>query len=291
MEEIRSQQGSVLVFVLLICAALLFLATSLMDLNSVDLQIAVNQRDSLQAFYLAETGMESALAVLKDHDPYYTGNSITTLDEGSFSVTVSALEQADGGRNVTITSTAQAGRVEEQINLEFQSFPPFNGGIDGVALNWYDEADGVIIPGIHTSEAGTVLLGFTGLDTALILQKHEVDGHAHFAAAKMFFISNPTSLVLEEALEICTETAVFQGTIVLCPHGGSLRFIHPKNDATVPVYLRNRLEIKDDHVLLHAGAYHFPHGYQITGTSDLSELENFRVLPVVPGTMIRWGRG
>ncbi len=290
METMHSQKGSALVFVVLICAALLLLGTSLMDLNSADLQIAVNQRDSLQAYYLAETGMESALAVMKEHDSFYTGHSTVMLAEGSFSVSVSALEQANGGRSVTIVSTGESGRVREQISMEFQSFPPFNGGTNGAALGWYDETDGIIVPGIHTGGAGAVLLGSSGMGLPLILQQQEGNGYACFAAEQLFFNSNPISLLVEETLEISCETAVFHGIVILCSEMGSLRFVHP-SIAPVPVYFRNRIVTTDHHVLLEAGVYHFPHGYQITGTSNAAELGNFRVLPLVPGTMKRWGRG
>ncbi len=286
----RAQKGSALVFVVVLCAALLLLGTYLLDLNSVDLQIAVNQRDSLQAYYLAETGIESALAVLREYDPYYTGNSTTTLSEGNFNIIVSAQEQAFGGRRVTITSNAQAGRVQEQINLEFQSFPPFNGGTDGATLGWYDETDGIIVPGIHTSEDGVVLLGFADIVLPLKLQHQEENSDAHFAAAQLFFISSPIGLLIEEALEISTGTAVFQGSVVLSPPGGSLRFLHPSCTA-VPVYFRDQVVTLEQHVLLEAGLYHFPHGYHLTGASNPAELGTFRVLPLVPGTMIRWGRG
>jgi hypothetical protein len=290
MGVVHAQKGSVLVLVVILCAALLLLGTALVDLNGGDLQIAVNQRDSLQAYYLAETGIESALAVLTEYNTYYTGNSTTIFAEGSFTVSVSALEQANGGRHVTIRSIARTGRVKEQINLEFQSFPAFNGGTDGATLGWYDDNNGVIVPDIHTTEEIVVLLGFTSNDFPLrLLLQQEEDGHAKFAASQLFFISSPTSLVLEEALEISAETVVFQGLVVLCSPEGGLLFVHPSN-AAMPVYFRERVITADNYVLLEPGFYHFPHCYQITGNSNPSELENFRKLAVVPGTMLRSGR-
>ena len=288
MGVLHSERGSILVFVVLISTALLLIGTSLLELDSVDLQIAVNQRDSLQAYYFAETGIASALAVLTECDPYYTGNSTTTIAEGSFTVCVSALEQLNGGRHVSITSTARTGRVKEQVNLEFQSFPPFNGGTDGASLGWYDDNNGAIVPDVHTTEEVVVLLGFTGNELPLrLLLQQEGDGHAHFAASQLFFISNPTSLVLEEALEIRAETVVFQGTVVLSLPEGGMRFMHPSS-VSVPVYFRDR--VLTNHGLLEPGLYHFPHGYQITANSNPSEMGTFRVLPVVPGTMLRSGR-
>lgn len=286
---LSSQKGSALIMVFLVCAVLLLLGTSLIDLNNVDMQISFNQRDSLQAYYLAETGMESVLYVLREYDPYYTGISSTMFREGNVTVSVSAQEEAFCGRSVTIISTGEVGRVREQISLQFQSYPPCKAGTDGSILGWYDETDGIIVPGKHLSGEEAVVLGLPGRDFPLVLEKRNMEGLAHFSATQLYFISKPTSLVLEETLELSTAKAVFQGRVILCPQEGSLHFMHPAH-APIQVYFRDSIVTMEQRLVLEAGVYHFPHGYKICGTANSSESGSFRMLPAVPGTMMRWGR-
>ncbi len=286
---LSSQKGSALIMVMLVAAVLLLLCTSLIDLNNVDMQISLNQRDSLQAYYLAETGMESALYVLKKYDPYYTGISTTGFPEGNVTVSVSAQEEGYCGRSITIISTGKVGRVREQISLQFQSYPSCKGATGGSALGWYDETGGIIVPGKHLSGEEAITLGLPGRNFPIVLEKSEEESHAHFSAAKLYFISKPTSLVVEETLELSTAKAVFLGRVILCPQGGNLHFMHPTN-GPVHVYFRDSIVTMEQRVVLEAGVYHFPHGYNIGGTANPSELGYFRVLPAVPGTMMRWGR-
>ncbi|MEW5922022.1 MAG: pilus assembly PilX N-terminal domain-containing protein [Bacillota bacterium] len=283
---VSSRKGSALIFVVLICAALLFLGTSLLDLNSVDLKIAANQRDSLQAYYLAETGIETALAVLTDYDPYYVGSAKMSLAGGSISVDVSALEQGNGGRQISVLSTGRAGPVQETISVQFQSFPAQPGGTDGAALGWYDAASGVITPGLYMEEKGTVILGSPGTASPLILYGGAVGGSTFFAAEQIYFRSLPNSLWSEEFLELHTGITVFRGRVVLSPPGGMLRFSHPGSGA-VRVYFQDGAMKADHRLLLEPGVYSFPHGFQLTGDTQPGEVANHRVLPVVPGTMIR----
>lgn len=294
-----SQQGSALLFVILISAALLFLGVSMLDFNSIDLQIAANHRESAQAQFLAEAGIESALSVLKQYDPFYTGDSNTTLEEGSFSVSVTALEPGNGSRLVTIASTGKAGRAREQVTLEFVSFPPAGGGINGAELGWYDEADGIIVPGIHAEAGGMVILGSEGMAVPLVLRQQEdegngqgdevIEGWAYMGANQLFFINEPVSLLLEEDLEIGADTVVFHGSVMLCPQFGSLRFSHPAG-GPVHVYLREQVLTLEHAVLIEAGVYRFPGGFELTGVSDPFDMLSYRVLPAVPGTMVWRGR-
>lgn len=287
---VNSQQGSAIIFVIVLCAALLFLGISLLELNSVDLQIAVNQQDSLQAYYLAVSGMEGTLAVLKNN-PDHTGETAKVLAEGTVNVTVVAVEEDDGARHIAITSRGKSGRVQEEINLEFQSFPSPAGGSKGALEGWYDQTDGKIMPGEHISENSIVLLGCTSMDFPLTLcaEGEEEGSHVQLAATELFFLNRPSSLLLEDTLELVADRAVFHGNISMCPLSGGLRFIHREGGMTV-VYIHDQAVTFAGQVLLKAGAYHFPHGYRLTADSDLHELESFRVLPLVPGTMLQWGR-
>ncbi|NLX91066.1 MAG: hypothetical protein GXZ07_05685 [Firmicutes bacterium] len=275
---IRSQKGSFLVFAVLICTALLMLGTSLMDLSGTDLRITVNQRDGLQAYYLAATGIEIALGILAEHDPFYCGDGEIFFAGGNIRINVSATDQEDGSRQVQIISTGKIGVVAEQIIVQFQSIPGSSGCTDAAALGWYDQESGEIIADRHIG-TGAVSLGDPNL-SALILNS-ENDGGALFSAEQVILKSN---LVIENDLGIEAGTVVFQKNVHLYPPAGSLSFFHPSG-GRVRVYLRE--EILSSGLLLEPGAYLFPDGFQITGDTSRQDLRCHRVLPVVPGTMVR----
>lgn len=274
----HSQKGSILVFAVFVCTALLALATSLVDLNSADLKIAANQRDSLQAYYLATTGIEIACGILAEHDPFYCGNEEIFFAGGNIKLSVSAMDQEDGCRQVQITSTGKFGIFTEQIIVQFQSVPACSGCTDGAELGWYNQESGEIIPGSH---AGADAISLGSPDIFSLVLNRENNG-AVFSAEQIIFKSN---LIIENDLEIEARMIVFQKSVRLCPQEGSLRLLHPSG-GLVHVYLREEISTFDS-LLLEPGAYFFPGGLQITKDSSLPDLKRHRTLPVVPGTMFR----
>lgn len=286
----RSQQGSILVFVVMVSAALLMLSASLMEISGVDLKIALNQRDSVQAHYLAESGAELALAVLAEHNPFYTGSGEISIGEGKISISVNAIAQQGGGRLVEITSTGSFGVIQEQTFVSFQSFPADPAGTAGSTLGWYDAASGRIIPGRHAEGPAVVLLGSGAAPAPLTLHgAADSGGSAYFSAGQIFFRRVPSSLLLEEKLEIRATAAVFRGSVRLEPAHGSLHFFHPAGNH-IRVYLQNAVTTTDEQLLLEAGVYSFPHDFRITASTASQQMLSYRVLPVVPGTLTRWGR-
>ncbi len=272
---------------LIICAALLFLSATLVDLNSIDLKIAANQRDSLQAYYLAETGMEVALALLKHGDSFYVGHKSFPFGGGIVSLKVEAEAKENGSRHVNISSTGTVGTAVESLNLHFQSIPSRPAGTDGTFLGWYDPSDGRITPGEHISGIETVLLGSAPLALPLSLYRlEEGNGRAIFAAKQLYFLGLPTSLYLEEYLELQAEVVVFYGRIILSPSAGMLHLSHPAA-SPLRVYLQEGAVDVSSRLLLGPGVYDFPHGFQFTADIFPQEAYLYRVLPVVPGTMIR----
>ena len=285
----RSQQGSILVFVVLVCAALLMLGASLMDLSGVDLKIALNQRDSLQAHYLAESGIELALAVLAEHNPFYTGSGEISMGEGKINISVNALLQQGGGRLVEITSTGSFGVIQEQTFVSFQSFPVDTAGTAGSVLGWYNAASGLISHGNHEAGSQVVLMGSAASAPLFLPGMAGSGGAAYFSAGQIFFRPVPSSLLVEEKLEIRTTAAVFRGTVRLCPTHGSLHFSHPEGGA-IRVYLQREITTTDQHLLLEAGVYNFPHDFQITAIAAPQDMLAYRILPVVHGTLTYRGR-
>lgn len=293
--KIRSRRGSILVFVVLVCAALLTLSISLLDISGVDLKIAVNQRDSMQAHYLAESGIEAALAMLALHNPFYTGTEVVFLGEGRSSVSVNLLEQQGGGRLVRIISTGSFGVMQEQIVASFQSFPPDPSGTAvraGSALGWYDAASRLIMPGRHV--AGPQESVLMGSATAALLRlpgAADSSGAASFSAAQVFFRGAPSSLVVEEKLELFAMVCVFRGNVLLGQPRGSLHFYHPGGASNrIRVYLHREVTTTEQRLLVRAGVYDFPHNIEITADTDPQKMLEYRVVPVVPGSMSFQGR-
>lgn len=274
----HSQKGSILVFAVLICAAIFALASILLDLYSADLKIAVNQRDSLQAYYLAATGIEIAFGILAEHDPFYCGTGEILFDEGNIKINVSATDQEDGSRQVKIISTGKLGVITEQIIVQFQSVPACSGCTDGAELGWYNQEGGEIISGCH---AGADAVSLGGSDISSLILSRENEEGALFSADQIILKSN---LVIENDLKIEASTIVFQKSAHLCPPAGSLSFFHPSG-GPVQVYVRE--EILSSGLLLEPGVYLFPDGFQITIATSRQDLRCHRVLPVVPGTMVR----
>ncbi len=274
----HGQKGSILILTVFVCAALLIMAACLMDLNSTDVRIAANQRDGLQAYYLAAAGMELALGLLAEKDPFYCGSGEIPFAGGTIELKLSARDLANGSRQVQITSTGKLGVISEQIVADFQSFPADSGCTDGAGLGWYDRDSGVITPGDHGAE-GAVSLGRPAL-SSLTLGSGD-GGGAVFSAGEIVFRSN---LALESDLKIMADSAAFQKNICLYPQEGSLYFLNPSGDP-LRVYLRGELSAPGSPPL-EPGVYLFPHGLLITKDSSLSELRRYRVFPAVPGTMI-----
>ncbi len=64
--KLKNRKGSALVFILIILLIMSLLGTSILSLFSTNLKQAKLQQDSLQAYYLAYTGVEIAYAALLD---------------------------------------------------------------------------------------------------------------------------------------------------------------------------------------------------------------------------------
>jgi hypothetical protein len=274
----HSQKGSVLVLVTFICAAVLFFTTFLLDLNSLDVRIAANQRDGLQAYYLALTGLEVIFAVLEGNDPFYQGNENISFAGGNINLKVGATEGSGGGRRVQIVSTGRSGLITEQIVVEFQSFPASSGSADAAGLDWYDGESGVITPGYHEAE-GTISLGGSKLPS-LSLGGGGGRGTI-FSAEQIIFKSN---LTIEGELEMRTETLILQKNVHLCSHGGSLLLLNPSGDPLY-VYLRGEVTVPGG-PLLGPGVYRLPSGTEIRGDPTMPDLQHYRILPAVPGTIV-----
>lgn len=80
MKILRSKKGSVFITVAMILAILLILMGMLMTISTTDMRIAQNYSDGIKAYYMAQSGVELAMAAALNKDATHS----TTPDSGSY---------------------------------------------------------------------------------------------------------------------------------------------------------------------------------------------------------------
>ncbi len=131
----KGQQGMALVITLLVMALLLLLGSAFLSISSTEIQIAFNERNGIQAFYLAEAGAERAIAELNLNSAYAgTGTTEPSLGTGTYAVTVTSVNPPPPGsfdrKQVTafgyVPSSTAAGRAMARVEVVVQRGSSFN---------------------------------------------------------------------------------------------------------------------------------------------------------------------
>jgi hypothetical protein len=115
------RRGAALVIVMLVMAVLLLAGTTFLTISSTESQIALNERASIQAFHLAEAGLQGAIALV-DLNAGFVGDS-GSIPMGSgqtvqFTLTsTSSLCPAGSAKEVVATGrvTVPGGQAEAQV--------------------------------------------------------------------------------------------------------------------------------------------------------------------------------
>lgn len=84
----RGEEGFALVITLLVMTILLMMGTAFMSISSTETLIAINERNRLQAYHLAEAGAERAIAELNVNGSYSGSGGQQPLSLGTYDVTV-----------------------------------------------------------------------------------------------------------------------------------------------------------------------------------------------------------
>jgi general secretion pathway protein K len=104
------ERGVVLLLVLATIALFTVMVVNFSADEGLDIQLAYNFRDSMQAQYMARSGVEAAIAMLKKDDVSYDGED---EDWGSFNeYTAAASQQYLGGQLISGTITDESGRFD-----------------------------------------------------------------------------------------------------------------------------------------------------------------------------------
>jgi hypothetical protein len=120
----HNSRGSVLIFVLILMAFILYLGSMQARHSVIEAQIAGNYRRNAQAYYLAEAGVEGALAVLQ--------SNLSLVQNGGFVLEGTApggfFEVSLMDSSSTLISRGFAGNAKETIRVEvnFSEFPAEN---------------------------------------------------------------------------------------------------------------------------------------------------------------------
>ena len=168
MTTVSREDGIVLVIILLVMTLLLILGTAFLSISSTETLIAMNERNRLQAFFMAEVGIERAIAELSANEAYSGTSGEQMLGPGTFTVTVTNLpplpdvvEPKQVVATGYVPSSTVSNRAMAQIQVMLHRGSPFKFamlGIDfvdvenGVRVDSYDSTQGNYDP--TTAETG-----------------------------------------------------------------------------------------------------------------------------------------
>lgn len=281
--DLAGEKGFLLALVAIIIAALLLLGSALVGFGLTEMKIASNLERSMQAYFLAEAGVEAALEIILERDINYRGSFTGELETGRFEVKVADYTGKGGVEIIRVESAGIAGKAREKITLEFQ-LAPFcpPEAVNGSMLGWFDGESGEIFPGTFESESGVIFKSSSPGKEVWLVSKEL----AHFTAPLMFFEGSSNSLTLRGELHLSAEVLVFRGNVYLCREEGRLR-LRSSSGERLRVYFLKPALTEDGRVLLEAGAYEFPGAFTLTGKTSPQNGEPFKVLPLVPDT-VRW---
>jgi PilX N-terminal/Putative Ice-binding-like adhesive domain len=131
-----NEKGFVLPLGLMFLAIITILGTTAVILTTTDLKIGSNYKSSVQAFYIAEAGINHAQGFLKqnisDWNDYTASQTLinpTTLSTGNYTITIEDPNPASGNnwRKIVSTATTSTGaNAKIEVVLDPQYFSPFN---------------------------------------------------------------------------------------------------------------------------------------------------------------------
>src|SRR3970040_3143682 len=97
MKRGRGQEGIALVITLLVMTLLLIMGSAFMSISSTETLIAINERNRVQAYHLAEAGAERAIAQLNANSNYAGTGGEQALGTGTYTVTVTVFRPGGPG--------------------------------------------------------------------------------------------------------------------------------------------------------------------------------------------------
>src|SRR5574341_554280 len=125
----RQPRGAALVIVMLVTAVLLLAGMSFLTISSTETQIALNERSSAQAQFLAEAAIHKAIARLRLNAELAYEETNIPLGGGTFTVKVSTIAgcTSNSARQVVATAmvpvTGGTAKAEIRATVDTVSYP------------------------------------------------------------------------------------------------------------------------------------------------------------------------
>ncbi len=175
----RGEEGIALVITLMVMTILLLMGTAFLSISSTETLIAINERNRLQAFHLAEAGAERAIAELGANDTY-PGTVDTALGPGTYGIAVSTPPPPANPDQRLVTGTGCVRdclalvRAMAQVEVLVQKTSPFQRALAGlqlveledrVVVDSYDSAQGPYNPATAGAEGHIASNGDITLQT------------------------------------------------------------------------------------------------------------------------------
>jgi len=178
MKKGRGQEGIALVITLLVMTILLIMGSAFMSISSTETLIAINERNRVQAYHLAEAGAERAIAELTANSGYQgttPQGADVNLGPGSYRVDVcpprcsppAITAPADPSQRIIVAmgcvrNCTAPVRATSRVEVRVQPGSPFKYAFyglgvtlleDGVLVNSYDSSLGNYDPSTAGAEA------------------------------------------------------------------------------------------------------------------------------------------
>ncbi|MEE9522846.1 MAG: pilus assembly PilX N-terminal domain-containing protein [candidate division NC10 bacterium] len=175
----RGEEGIALVITLMVMTILLLMGTAFLSISSTETLIAINERNRIQAFHLAEAGAERAIAELGANDTYL-GTVDTALGPGTYGIAVSTPPPPANPDQRLVTGTGcvrdcvSLVRAMAQVEVLVQKTSPFQRALAGlqlveledrVVVDSYDSAQGPYNPATAGAEGHIASNGDITLQT------------------------------------------------------------------------------------------------------------------------------
>ena len=142
----RHQQGAAAIMAVMMTTLLSAMGSALLLLSNSELQIATNHRDGIAAQYLAEAGIQYAVAKLKTDDEFIrqtettklvaTSHSIDTLpNSGSYTVETGPDPQFNNTTARLITAIGVVNQAKRQVIAQI-TLPSQSGEMSQFIIIW-----------------------------------------------------------------------------------------------------------------------------------------------------------
>ena len=307
---LKNEQGVAMLLVLLSVTAAFWGATFLVNLGLIDHKITANKEKNIAALYMAEAGIEAALGLLLKHDVTYTGEVSSGFDDDRyFQVNISDYWGADGDKGIKLESTGTYVGTVEKIILQFKISPPLPPGtVSAGELKWFDYDTGLITQEKREEEEGEegeegeeedssqdkiyfssgepVYFKSGAPGNGLIV---DVEGEACFSSPFFIFKGERSLEMKKGQLILAANEVVFYGELYKGEDYAPLKFSALEDygdnmEPKIKVYLLKPFYNYDHEVLVPAGTYLFPSGMVLDSSVSVTEMEQYRISPIIPGS-------